>query len=166
MKTVNTNEEFLKAYDAFADAIFRHCYFRVYSREEAKDLVQDTFIRTWEYLRDGNTIENLKAFLYRVANNLIIDTSRKRKTVSLEELTDHGFQPQVKNQNPIEAKIDGEQLKKVLEQIENHYREVIIMRYIDDLSPREIAWILEETENAISVRLHRGLKKVRQLLDT
>ena len=75
------------------DAIFRHCYFRVFDRERARDLVQETFLKTWEYLTRGHDIENIRAFLYRVATNLIIDDSRRKKEISLEQLSESGFDP-------------------------------------------------------------------------
>ena len=85
-------KQFLKAYDEFADPIFRHCYFRVFNRERAKDLMQETFTKTWEYLNQSpitnheSRITNMRAFLYRVANNLIIDNSRQKDERSLYQI--------------------------------------------------------------------------------
>ena len=84
-----TNDTFLTAYDKYADAIYRHCFFRVFSKEKAEELTQETFMRTWQYLEDGKEVLNLRAFLYRVANNLIIDHSRKKK----EERLDNFHEP-------------------------------------------------------------------------
>src|SRR3989338_4735544 len=89
-------DEFLQAYEAYNDAIFRYCYFRVYDRERARELSQETFMKAWEYLsRTGKKIENLRAFLYKIATNLIIDNSRQKgkKTVSLDQLHEEGFDP-------------------------------------------------------------------------
>src|SRR6185369_164461 len=77
--------EFLEAYDTYADALYKHCFFRVYSATRAEELVQDTFMKTWDYLAKGKDIENLRAFLYKTANNLIIDYSRKKREISLEQ---------------------------------------------------------------------------------
>jgi len=66
-------KQFIDAYDKYSEAIFRHCYYRVFDRERAKDFVQETFCKTWKYIVDGNDIENIRAFLYKTANNLIID---------------------------------------------------------------------------------------------
>jgi DNA-directed RNA polymerase specialized sigma24 family protein len=85
--------EFMQAYDNFADAIFRHCYYRVFDRERGKDLMQETFMRAWQYLNKGEKVLNMRAFLYRIANNLIIDESRKKKEQSLEQLQEAGFDP-------------------------------------------------------------------------
>lgn len=161
MKEYN-EKKFLKAYDDFADAIFRHCYFRVYDQERARDLMQDTFIKTWEYLARGNEIENLRAFLYRVANNLIIDNARKKKPVSLESMQEKGFQPTAKDTPSAQTRIDAKMTLALLARIDKKYRDIIIMRYIDELSPKEIADITGETQNNVSVRLHRALGMLRK----
>lgn len=76
----------IEAYDAYADAIFRHCYFRVFSRERAKELMQETFLRAWDQMVKGEEIRHMRGFLYRVANNLIIDESRKKRSNRLRLL--------------------------------------------------------------------------------
>ena len=60
--------------------------------------------------------------------------------------------------------IAGKELVQLLDGLDDKYRQVIVMRYVDDLAPREIAGIVGETENTVSVRLHRGLHKVRDLI--
>lgn len=162
----STNEQkLLDAYDAYADALFRHCYFRLYDREIAKDVVQDTFIRTWEYLSNGKTVDNMRAFLYCAANNLVIDHVRKHTTTSLDGLHEKGFDPKDEKADASRVFdiVSGREVAQVLHGLEEPYRTVVIMRYIDDLMPREIAMVLGETENVISVRIHRGTKKVREL---
>lgn len=164
MKKAFAEQEFLKAYDELADAIFRHCYFRTFSREDARDIAQDTFVRTWEYLADGRTVENLRAFLYKVANNLIVDRSRRRPAVSLESLREEGFDvPTVEYEQTVSG-IHGRQVLQVVGRLDPKYRDAVIMRYIDDLGPREIAEITGETENAVSVRIHRGIQQLRDIL--
>src|SRR3990167_4352630 len=88
-------QEFAKAYDEFADAIFRHCYFRLSNREKAKDMMQETFMRVWSYMEKGNTIEftKIRPFLYKTASNLIIDEYRRNKhELSLDLLREDGFE--------------------------------------------------------------------------
>ena len=70
---------FLKAFEDYSDALFRHASLRISNRERAVDLVHDTFTKVWSYLRDGYEIESFRPFLYKVLNNLIIDEYRKRK---------------------------------------------------------------------------------------
>jgi RNA polymerase sigma-70 factor, ECF subfamily len=165
MAGVHKNEQkLLSAYDAYADALFRHCYFRLYDREAAKDAVQDTYMRTWEYLADGGSIDTMRAFLYRVANNIVIDRVRKRVPLSLEDLQEKGFDPRGEEYGSrVSDIVTGREVLQVLHRLEDSHKAVVIMRYIDDLMPREIAAILGETENAVSVRIHRATKKVRDL---
>ena len=81
----NAAEAFKQAYEDHKDEIFRHCYFHTFDRELAKDLLQETFLKTWEYIVAGNDIENVRAFLYRVATNLVINAAKKKKEQSKRE---------------------------------------------------------------------------------
>ena len=158
-------KQFLKAYDEFATPIFRHCYFRVFNRERAKDLMQETFTKTWEYMQKGTTLDNIRAFLYRVANNLIIDNSRKKKEASLDQLQEEGFDPGEDTRDRLTNFLEAGTVIKVLTKLNPKYRQAIQMRYIDDLTPKEIAEAIGESENNVSVRLHRGLKELRDILE-
>ncbi|MEK7641321.1 MAG: RNA polymerase sigma factor [Patescibacteria group bacterium] len=154
---------FIQAYDDHSDAIFRHCYFRVFERERAKELTQEVFIKTWEYLRNGQEVKNLRAFLYRVANNLVIDESRKKKTNSLDAMQELGFDPKDDTHNRLLNFVEGGEMIRLLNHLEPKHREAISMRYLDDMDIQEIAAALGETENNVSVRLHRGLEKIRKI---
>jgi len=159
------SDRFLKTYDEYADAIYRHCYFRVYDEERARDLMQETFMRTWQYIADGKEIQNMRAFLYRVANNLVIDEFRKKKELSLDELAESGFDPGVDEKEKIHASVEANQILLLLDKLDEKHREVLILRYVEDLSFKDIAKVLGETENAITVRAHRALKKVKELIN-
>jgi RNA polymerase sigma-70 factor, ECF subfamily len=155
---------FMEAYNAHGDAIFRHCYFRLFNRDRAKEIMQDTFMRTWEQIVKGTDILNIKAFLYRIATNLIIDETRKKKTESLDVLQEKGFNPSFTTIDAIFNSIDLGMVKEVLYRIDSKYRDVIVMRYLNDLSVKEIASIMDISQNVISVRIHRGLKEVKKIL--
>lgn len=166
MARLDIHDEFLAAYDAFADAIFRHCYMRVSDRDRAKDLMQETFTRAWKYIAEGKTVDNVRAFLYRVANNLIVDESRKKKGVSLDQLSEVGFDPKDPNMgsDAVEAKMDAERILAFVERVASPYREALVMRYVDGFSVKEIADILGETANTVSVRIHRGVKMLKNFV--
>lgn len=160
-------KEFLRFYDQHADGIFRFCLFRVYDREQAKDLTQETFLKTWEYLSNGKVVENIKSLAYRIALNLIIDRSRKKNPESsLEQLQENGFEPETKKDLVKEVGLQIE-LKKIfsaLNELEPIYREAATLRYVHELGPKEISQILNESESVVSVRISRGTKQLRQLL--
>ena len=157
--------QFLDSYKEHTDALFRYCYFKTLNQDEAKDMLQETLIRTWDYLRNGGEIVNMKAFLFRTAHNIVIDHYRKKKSVSLDDLFEDGFDASNENDTvqDLENKIDGAQAIKLLEKIPETYREVIYMQYVDGLGVKEIAEISGESPNNISVKIHRGLEKIKKI---
>lgn len=162
---MDVQARFLEAYETYADAIFRHCYFRVYREELARDLMQQTFMNAWKYLSDGHEVENLRALLYTTANHLVIDEVRKtRSMLSLDGLEAQGWEPGHDPRSGLQAQIDRPQILPYLAQLAEEDRDIIVLRYVDDLSPKEIATIIGETANVVSVRLHRAVKKLRTLI--
>lgn len=168
----NYEERFLKAFDEYSDALFRHAQIRISDRERATDLVHDTFTKVWTYARNGHDIENYRPFLYKVLNNLIIDEYRKQKETSLDALlerdgVDEGSFEELRESNveALAATIDGKQALDLIATLPDVYREVLILRFVDGLGPREISVLIEETENVVSVRIHRGLKQLRDIIE-
>lgn len=150
------------AYEQYADAIFRHCYFRLPDPRAAEDLSQEVFIRTLRYLGQGNTIENMRAFLYKTANNLVVDFFRKPKGLSLESMQEKGVPFLQEDRISLQTRLEYKEITAFFETLEPPYRDVLLMRYVDELQPREIAEILGDNVDAVSVRIHRGLQKARE----
>jgi RNA polymerase sigma-70 factor (ECF subfamily) len=158
-------EEFVALYDEMADQLFRHCFFKLSNRELALDIVQETFARTWEYIAAGKEVKNIKGFIFKVANNLIIDEYRKKKAVSLEALQEAtGFDSPVNEHKKTIFSVEVDTVLTHINKLDPKYKDVILMRYVNDYSPKEIAKILGESENAVSVRINRGIKKVQEML--
>ena len=160
-------QEFLEAYDTHADALFRFVSLRTRDRENAVDIVQETFVRTWQYLREGNTIDELRAFLFRTAKNMLIDKTiqaKRRNTGSLDQYMEEGGDiPDVKEMHEYDP-MDGERVLRLLATLEPlEYREVIYLRYIEELRPSEIADILGVSENVVSVRINRAITKLKKI---
>lgn len=157
---------FMKSYEEHSDALFRFCYFQVSNREVATDILQDTFTKTWIYLKDGKKIDNLKAFLYKVAKNLIIDYRRKKKSTSLDAITETGVD--FKSEDDLSDNITNEGDKKFviskLNKLEDKDREILTMRYVNEMSIKEIADTLEMTTNNVSVKIHRAVEKMKDIL--
>ena len=161
----NIKEQFLTAHNVYTDVLFRHCYFRVYDRELAKDLVQETFYRTWTYLSQGKEVKNIRAFLYRVLHNVIVDEIRRKKSLSLDQLVEEGFSPKDESLPDLEQRLVVKYIVQKLRLLDESYRDIVQMRFIDDLSPKEISAVLGVSENVVSVRIYRGMNKLRQLTE-
>ena len=165
MKDPEFEKAFIKAYQTHSDAIFRFCFFKTSNRELAKDLTQEVFVRAWTFAANGGTIREFRAFFYRLAQNLVIDWYRKRKSDSLDALLEEGFDPPAADTVNQDDKDDMELVRKLMLKLRTEDQELIVWRYVDDKTPGEIAEMLGENENTISVRLHRAVKRLRKLLE-
>lgn len=167
----NDKQAFVKAYDLYVDQLYRFIYFKVGNREEAEDLCSAVFLKTWNYilqnsLKDGGS---LKALLYKISRNLIIDHYRKnsaRETVSLDH--GRGFEVIDEKQNAgrdMELKTDLLVLETKLPELKDEYREVIISRFVNELSIGEIAEILDKTKGGVRVLIYRALNALKELVN-
>lgn len=157
-------KEFLIWYDKYADKLFRYCLYRVYDREQAKDLAQQVFLKAWEYLVQEKTVDSPQAFLYRIATNLIIDSREKKQAVSLDELVEQGHEPTKTEEHEWINCIEVKEIICLIQSLDPIHRDVLLMRYVDELKPKEIAKIMNESQNVISVRIHRGKAELQSLL--
>ena len=128
-----------------------------------EDLVQETFIKTWTYLLRGGKIDVMKAFLYHVLNNLIVDEYRKRKTSSLDVLIEKGFEPSTGDSGHFFDTLDGKRALLLIARLPRAYQKIMRMRYVQDLSLKEMALVTGQSKNALAVQAHRGLAKLKLL---
>lgn len=171
----NREQEFHEAFEKHSDELFRHAAMRLSDRERAVEITQECFLRAWEYAAKGEKIRQYRSLLYRILNNLIVDEYRKHKTQSLDALLEveetavfvEGELLRDDSGGLEEAalRFDGTRALGALQQLPERYRTVLVMRYIDGLSPSEIAECTHEQENTISVRIHRGIQKLKSALE-
>lgn len=165
-------EAFIKAYDDFADDLYRFAYFKLGSEEEAKDLVSVIFLKTWNYIQTNSLKDSktLRALLYKIARNAIIDHYRDKGLASSISLEDAPQALEVpddsQNQEDlIDQKTDIELIRQKLMLLKDEYREVIIWRFVEDLSMDEIANITGKKKGNIRVLLHRAITALKELLE-
>lgn len=165
MRSTSTIQDaYLAAYDENADAIFRLCYGKTSSREEAKDMTQEVFTRVWVRLSSGKgDIENLRAFIFTVARNLIKDYYKKKKSV-LERDLPEGALEEIPVASDAEAMSESARMVQALHSLSDPYREVLLLHLVEGIPIQDIAALLGERPNTISVRVKRGIEKVRTML--
>lgn len=166
-QSASRKERFSAIYEEHADAVFRFASYKLSDREKAKDIVQESFVKLWEYMSSDETVDNPKALIFRIASNSIVDHYRKRKDISLDLLAVDGFDPTDEGNEAgrIVDKSDGKLALLLLNQLEQPLRDLLLLRYVDGLSVKEIAEVQRERENTISVRLHRAMKELRELYE-
>ncbi len=122
-------------------------------------------MKTWVYLLKGGEIDTMKAFLYHILNNLIIDEYRKSKTESLDALLEKGFEPRTETTEQLINMLDGENALTLISHLPPAYQKVMRMRYVQDLSLKEMAEITGQSRNTMAVQAHRGLEKLKILYE-
>ncbi len=157
-----TEAIFLDMVDKYQDAIFRFLYFRLGNRAVAVDITQDTFTKTWVYLAGGKTIEHQEAFLYRAAKNALVDYYKKQKSGSLDTLMESGFDPgSTKDTDDVLRHDDIESIRALLETLDEESKQIIFLRYTEERPIEEIADLYGKSVNAMTVHIHRIIKKLR-----
>lgn len=161
-------EAFGELYNFYAPRIFRFIRIKVRSQTLAEDLSSESFLRIWEYLqKQGTEIEeSFQALLYKIARNLIVD-HYKRKS-SQEILIDDDFREFLEKKparDEIRIKEDALEIRSALVRIKEEYQDVIMWYYIDELSVPEIAKIMDKSQGAIRVLIHRALKSLKEHLE-
>jgi len=159
-------KSFGKLYERYLDEIYRYVFIKVGNQQSAEDITEETFIKTWESLsriyRGGGRIDNLRAWLYRIAKNLVVDYYRKNKP---EIVVGPNIAANLKS--PEEIVIEQEEstwILRALQKIKPDFQQIIILRLINDLSHKEIASIIGVSEGHSRILLYRALKKLKELL--
>lgn len=167
-------EAYGEIYDFYAEKIYRFIFFKVSSVQEAEDLTSDVFLKSWQYIIDkgkGETIENLNAFLYKVARNTVIDHYRKRSKEAVKESEfEYDIITSIRDEKiDLEEQAiinsDMQEIEKALKELKEEYRELITLRYLNELTINEIAQILEKSSGTVRVTLFRATRTLKDLLE-
>ena len=159
------SKAFGEIYDIYFSQIHRYVYYKV-SEEHVDDLVANIFIKTWAKIkkyRKGAC--PFSSWLFRIASNTVIDHYRTNKEFyELEErIADDN--EKLNPQNFTEKNLNGERVHRALRKIGKKYQEVVLLRFMNDLSNKEIAEALGTNESNIRTLQFRALKKLRSLLE-
>jgi RNA polymerase sigma-70 factor (ECF subfamily) len=153
-------------YDEHHESIFRYLWLRLGDRQLAEDLTGDVFMRMLSALPGYRSVGlPFRAWLYRIAHNLLIDHIRKtnhRQPVPLEAVEGHADEDH--SFSEFERRLQVDQLGWALAQLDEAQREVVVLRFIAGLSLKETALAVGKTEAAVKSMQHRSLAALRQLL--
>ncbi len=151
-------------YDALVKPVYRYLFYRT-DVETAEDLTEETFLRVWQHLpryRAGKT--PFSAWVFRIAHNLLTDHYRKHKPTDeiADDVADHNDAA-----HPIkltELRLNQVRLKQAIGKLGDRYQQVIVLKYINELSNIEVAATLGKTEAAVRVLQFRALKELKKML--
>ncbi|HVY67937.1 MAG TPA: sigma-70 family RNA polymerase sigma factor [Patescibacteria group bacterium] len=157
---------FGQLYDQFAQKIYKYIRMKVTDAREAEDLLQEVFLKAHKGLY-GLRLENLNfsAWLYKIAGNAVNDYFRKKYRSPETSPLDETFDVADKTSLLREAELasDAERLRGLLALLPDNYRQVLELRFLQDLSLDEVAAIMGKTNLSIRLLQHRALRKVQVL---
>jgi len=155
-------------YDHYQPMIYRFVLVKVGSREEAEDITHQVFLSAWQNVRGyKHRGHPFSSWLYQIARNQVIDHYRSKKSdISLEALDPEYFVAAVSMSSDLMMKLDVEKVRRAVAELKPDYQDVIIMRFIEDISLKETAAAMGKTEGAIKLIQHRAVKELQRLLGT
>jgi RNA polymerase sigma-70 factor (ECF subfamily) len=155
---------FGELYDFYVARVYGFVYRRVRDRTVAEDITSVTFQRALENVRRADfRNESFGGWLYRVASNAVVDHVRRdRRYVPMANIDEEA--PGDMALDALAAALDRDQLRRALKSLPENHREVLVLRYYDDLSTLEMCAVLGCSRETLAVRLHRALRALRTAL--
>ena len=165
-------EAFIKVYDEYVKDVYRFVYFKVGKAEEAQDLTSMIFLKTWNFIQTNTLTDSktLRALVYKIARTSIIDHYRESGN-KLEISLDDEAHPVdiVDEKQDLAGDLDNaanlELIKSQLPLLKEEYREVIILRFVNDLSLEEIADVTGKSRGNVRVILHRAIAALKEMVE-
>ena len=153
-------------YDYYQPKIYRFVFIKVSRREEAEDLTHQVFVNAWLNIKNYREMGfPLGSWLYQIARNQVIDYYRTRKKESsLEEMDSEYFAVRNDSEYAFDADLEMARVKGAVQKLKPEQQDIIILRFVEDLSPKEIAEVIGKSEGAVKLIQHRALNQLRKLL--
>ena len=158
--TKGDRQAFEKLMDIYFDRLCREAYIRCKYEEDVKEIVQETIYKTYRNIRSLKEPQYFKTWLSRILINVANDYLRNKGMVDLE-LDETSYVKEVVIEDKIEIKID---LYNAIDELEDKYKDAVILRYIDDLKIEDISKILDRPVNTIKTHLRKALKDMKKML--
>ncbi len=153
-------------YERYLDPIYRYIFFRINNEAEAEDLTEEVFYRAWVALpRHDSAALVFSSWLYRIAHNLVIDYYRKRRPDAFDTREEHR---QADRGASVEQIVHNrDELARIMEavrQLSDEEQTVLILRFVEGLSHRDVAAAIGKSEASSRVIQHRALTLLRRIL--
>lgn len=157
-------QAFKQLYLMFVDAIYRYAFFKTNSKEDAEDITSETFEKLWRFL-DKYQSKNFKAYLFTIARHTTLDFLIKKQKLSTQDFNENLLENH--DEKHLQKLIDNEKQQKLYQAISllpENYKEVIILRFIEELSIKETAELMQKSSVCIRVLQHRAMRQLKKLI--
>ena len=159
--------DFGQIYDHYLPQIYRFVLMKVGHKQEAEDLVHEVFISAWQnissYLPRGFPFSS---WLYQIARNKVIDFYRvKKTTVAIEMVDESLFKIIDAVEKNLDTDMDLKRVSQAIIKLTPDQQDVVLMRFVEDLSHQEISAALDKSEGAIRLLQHRAINNLKNILE-
>lgn len=159
-------ETLAEIYDEYSVKIYNYIYHRTGDRPLAEDLTADVFLRALEAIQgDKGWTSSLQGWLYRIAHNLVVDHYRRQSKREGPPLNERIAATEDRSVQIAERILSSRKVRSALHHLTEEQQQVIVLKFAEDLSNREVAEILGKTEGAVKALQHRGLAALRRVLN-
>jgi len=157
---------FGRLYDRYIGQIYRFVLVKVNGKAEAEDLTHDVFLSAWQNLKGYRDQGHpFSSWLYQIARNRVIDHYRTKKAhASIEETDEELFKVVGVVENTLETRLTMEKIKSALARLSPDQQDVIMMKFVEDLSNEEIAKAMDKSEGAIRLLQFRAIQNLKDQL--
>ncbi len=159
---------FGRLYDIYLTPIYRFVFLRVGGQKaEAEDICHQVFLKAWQNIKDYEFQGfPFSSWLYRIAQNTVIDYYRTKKPVlDLEKIPEEIFTTMPDTEIKLDQDLELQTVRLAIAKLEPDQQNVILLKFVNDLTNKEIAVILGKSEGAIRVIQHRALKQLKKHVD-
>jgi len=159
----NIGKKFLVNYKEYKDKIYTYVLYRVdFNASIAEDLTSEVFMKAWEHYKNFDESRSFQAWIYAIAKNHLKNHYRTcNREIGLEVTKEISTDFKCK----IEVDIELKRLVEEMKELKSSYREVLLMRFVDELSNKEIAEVLGKEEGAIRTHISRALNELRERIN-
>ena len=161
-------EYFTTLYRRYAGKVFAKCISMLSDEALARDAVQDIFIKVFLNLSRFSEQSSFSTWLYSITYNFCIDIIRKKKKIALvlsDDIERIGDKPEAEVPDSVLLEMKHERLEKVLAQMHEGDRIILLMKYMDDMSIKDIADFFQKTESAIKMQIMRAKMKAQAIYE-
>lgn len=154
-------------FEHYQPAIYRFVLVKVGRREDAEDITHQVFLAAWQNIKNYRYQGHpFSSWLYQIARNQVVDHYRAKKNeTSLEKMDPEYFVLPATATFDLSLKLDIEKVRKAIGKLKSDYQDIIVFRFIEELSLKEIAAMLHKSEGAVKLMQHRAIKELQRIIN-
>lgn len=160
-------EDFGILMERYQAKLFRYGKKFITGHDNIEDVVQDVFIKTYQHIKSFDTSQKFSSWIYRIAHNTYVNAVKKQSREPLYLFDFDLILGHTIVENPAEKEQEQEEIRllveKGLDMLPSRYREIIVLYYMEELSYKEIADILQVPVGTVGIRLKRAKDKLKNI---